>query len=137
MAITLATVYMIFFTEWFRPQTVHIYHTSRPGAKAMKSRRDLPVPITFGFGQRYRFTEIEVVSPAALETNKNALPLWHLVSASNSVPTASFNYGQQVHGMQPSIKGIRALPLEPDTTYRLIVSAGKIKGEHDFKTGHW
>jgi hypothetical protein len=137
LAITLAIVYVIFFTDWFRTQTLHIYHTSRPSPKAMRKHADLPVPITFGFSQKARLTEVEVFQLEALQTNKNVLPLWHLVSDSNSVPIASFYYGQNIHGMKPSIKGVRAQPLAPDTTYRMLVSAGKIKGEHDFKTGHW
>jgi hypothetical protein len=35
--------------------------------------------------------------------------------------------------MRPAIKGVRPEPLETNVTYRLLVTAGKIKGEHDFE----
>jgi hypothetical protein len=49
------------------------------------------------------------------------------------VPVKSFFYGQFIGGMKPAIKGVRPEPLETNVTYRLFLTAGKIKGEHDFE----
>jgi hypothetical protein len=131
VAIALATVYAVWFTDWFRPATVQIFHTSRnlhPDAR----RGALP-SLIFGVNYPLRFTELKVVPLAGFETNKDVVPVWHLVSDSNSVPVKAFSYGQFIGGMRPAINGVRAEPLETNVAYRLLVTAGKIKGEHDFE----
>lgn len=134
-AIALATVYAVWFTDWFRPATVKIFHTSRnlrmnfrrgAGGGALQN-------LQFGVNHELRFTELKVVPLAGYQTNKNILPLWHLVSDSNSVPRKIFYYGEPLGGMRPALKGVRPEPLETNVTYRLFVTAGKIKGEHDFE----
>jgi len=131
-AIALAAVYLVWFTDWFKPQTVKIFHTSRDLRPRFQRRGGMP-SLIFGVSRQLRFTELKVVPLAGLATNKNVLPVWHLVSDSNSVPVKSFFYGQFIGGMRPAIKGVRAEPLETNVTYRLFVIAGKIKGEHDFE----
>jgi hypothetical protein len=37
-----------------------------------------------------------------------------------------------VPGMRPALKGVTAEPLDPRQTYRLLVEAGSMKGQHDF-----
>jgi len=132
IAVGLAVAYGVFFTDWFQPQTVRIFHTTRnlPGRSAQ--RAGLP-NLMFGLNRKIKLTEIRVVPLAAYQTNQNTLPLWHLVSDSNSVPLKTFTYGQLIRGLKPAIPGIRAQPLTNNVTYRLLVTAGKIKGEHDFE----
>ncbi len=129
-AIALAVVYAVWFTDWFRPATVQIFHTNRDLRRNAR-RGGLP-SLIFAVNYPLRFTEVKVVPLAGYESNKDVLPLWHLVSDSNSVPVKAFSYGQLIRGMRPAIKGVRAEPLETNVTYRLLVTAGKIKGEHDF-----
>ena len=136
LVVGLAAVYAVFFTNWFQPRMLRIHHTSRPRGFAMRARRDLPPPIVFGFDESCRLTEIKVVPLAGFQTNQNVLPLWHLISDSNSVPVEAFTYGQMIRGMKPAIKGTHPESLEPNTTYRLFVVAGNVKGEHDFEMGH-
>ena len=133
-AIVLAAVYAIWFTDWFRPATVQIFHTNRNLHRHLRRGGDGALPgLIFGSSRQLRITELKVVSLAGLATNKNVVPLWHLVSDSNSVPMKAFSYGQPIGGMRPAMNGVRPEPLETNVTYRLIVSAGKIKGEHDFE----
>jgi hypothetical protein len=123
--LALAGIYIFYFTGSFRPKTILIFHTSRntrPNLRPRSGNAPKPetLPVTFGFGEfSYKLTEI-------------ALPLWHLISDSNSVPLNSFVYGRQIRGMRPAISGARPEPLNPDVTYRLFVTAGKNKGQHDF-----
>ena len=134
-AVSLAVVYAVWFTDWFRPATVKIFHTHRnlrPNLRRGPGGGALP-DLIFGVNRQIRFTELKVVPLAAFETNKNVLPVWHLVSDSNSVPVKMFFYGQWIGGMRPAIKGVRPEPLETNLTYRLFITAGKIKGEHDFE----
>ncbi|HEX9048100.1 MAG TPA: hypothetical protein VF988_13830 [Verrucomicrobiae bacterium] len=133
-AVAMAVIYAVWFTNWFEPSSVKIFHTHRnprpnmrrgPGGGAMPN-------LIFGVNHPMRFTELKVVSLSGFETNKNVLPVWHLVSDSNSVPVKTFFYGQFIGGMRPMIKGVRPEPLESNVTYRMFISAGKLRGEHDF-----
>lgn len=130
LALGLGTVYAIWFTSWFRPTTIKIAHTSRI---ARVGPRRGEAQLLFRVNQRMRFTELRVVPLAQYETNKNVVPVWHLVSESNSVPVQDFFYGQSIGGMHPAFKGVRPEPLETNVTYRLFVTAGRAKGQQDFE----
>jgi hypothetical protein len=146
--LVLATVYVVYFTDWFRPGTIHvayIYRQVRPG-RAARATRNTPnaktvqappaVPqLVFGLGQNYLLTDIKVVPLAALQTNKFAPPVWHLVSNSNSVPLRRFTYGQGIRGMRPAIAGSRPERVQPGVSYRLFVTATKGRGQEDFAIG--
>jgi hypothetical protein len=133
LAVVLAVVYVIYFTDWFRPKTVTIFSAYRDlGVRAAREQGALSA-LRFSSNRELRLTEIKVVSCADLATNKNAFALWHLISESNSVPIKWFFYGQRIGGMHPAIKGIHPHLLETNVTYRIFVTAGKITGQHDFK----
>jgi hypothetical protein len=133
----LAAAYVFFFTDWFRQKPLLIHYTTRPRGNQLrhreKAKEDEPPMVTFGFDTRCRFTEIKVVPVAVLATNDHPIPLWHLISDSNSVPIGSFQYGQRIRGMRPEVPDAHAEPLDPDAVYRLIVQAGKISGQKDFR----
>ena len=132
VALALGVVYARYFTDWFRPQTIQIAHTSR-NLRLRGQRAGAAAPLTFGLSRPYRLTEIKVVTLAAWQSNQNVSPVWHLVSDSNSAPVRMFGYGQGVRGMKPALTGSRPQPLETNVAYRLFVTAGKIKGQHDFE----
>jgi len=132
VAIGLATGYAVFFTDWFQPQTVRIFHTNR-SPRGRTVQRPGQSSLLFDLNRQLKLTEIKVVPLAAYQTNQNILPLWHLVSDSNSVPVKDFFYGQFIRGLKPAVPGTRAQTLTNNVTYRLLVSAGKLKGEHDFE----
>jgi len=134
LAVVLATVYVIYFTDWFRPKTVQIFHTSRNLHPRRQRGGDGALPnLIFGINRPLQLTEIRVVPADDYVTNHNALPLWHLISDSNSVPVKDFHYGQWIGGMHPAVKGMRPQPLETNVTYHLVLLAGNIRGEHDFE----
>jgi hypothetical protein len=130
-AIVLMAVYVVFFTNWFRPQTVGVFHTVRH-VHSRVTRWGANPDLMFGIDRRLRLTEIKLLPLKEFESNPKVLPLWHLVSDSNSVPVKSFFYGQFIRGLKPSVPGSHAQPLDTNVTYRLIIRAGKIRGEHDF-----
>ncbi len=133
VALILVVVYAVFFTDWWQPKTIEIFHTSRT-LRARKHRAGPAEPtLIFGINRSLRLTEIKVVPLAEYKTNETVLPLWHLVSDSNSVPIKAFTYGQPVRGMKPAVAGVRADPLTNGVTYLLIVEADKFKGEHHFE----
>jgi len=91
-------------------------------------------PVIFGFDRNLKLTCLKVIPVSALETNKYALPIWHLVSESNSVPIKDFSYGTRIAGMHPAVNGAVPDPLEPGVKYRLLIEAGSLKAQHDFVT---
>ena len=134
LAIGLAAVYAIWFTDWFQPKTVQIFHTDRNLHPRRQRDSSLP-PLIFGVNHQLKLTEIKVVPLAVWQTNPQVLPLWHLVSDSNSISLKAFQYGAHIGGMRPAVAGSRAQPLETNVAYRLFVTAGKITGQHDFELG--
>jgi hypothetical protein len=128
----LAVVYAIWFTDWFHPVALRISHTHRDLHPHLQHGNALP-GLKFGVNGEFRLTEIKVVPLAGYETNHNILPLWHLVSDSNSVPVKTFFYGEYIRGMRPNFKGAGPEALETNVTYRMFVRAGKAAGQHDFE----
>ena len=128
----LTSVYVIWFTDWFRPKAVTISYTNRNLHPNWQRGNALP-NLMFHIKPQIRFTELKVVPLAQFETNKNAVAVWHLVSDSNSVPVLEFFYGQNIDGMRPAIKGVPADALETNITYRMFITAGHAKGERDFE----
>lgn len=124
--------------DWFAPETIQISHrlspwlkTTRPGA-----RTDLGVPVTFTLNGHYKLKSVRVVEASAFATNKFVVPVWRIISDSNSTPVASFNYGSLPRGMRPEAKGVRPEALQPGVTYRLLVETDrKQHGAHDFTIG--
>ncbi len=129
----LAVLYAACFTDWFKPKTLAINYKVSRLPQRLQRKDAPPFLLLFIFNARLTFNEIKVVPLEGYKTNRNVLPLWHLVSDSNSVPLKTFPYGQLIHGMRPAITGVRAEPLETNVTYRLFVTAGQFKGERDFE----
>jgi hypothetical protein len=140
IALVALAAYAWFFTDWFTSDRIQIAHTLRSSTPAKNPRRqrlpDDPLvnTVAFSLNSKYKLTEIKVIPVAELATNKYAHPIWHLVSESNSVPSKGFVYGSYIKGMHPKVTGARADPLLPEVTYRLLLTAGEIKGEYDFTT---
>lgn len=89
--------------------------------------------VSFALHRKLELTELKVIPVADLETNQYAHPIWHLVSESNSVPTKAFFYGSRIRGLHPKVPNAQPDPLEPNVTYRLLIEASGLKGQHDFK----
>ena len=132
VAVVLAAAYVVFFTGWFRPHTVTIFHTCRNGRPRFAQGAGGSMVI-FGLTRQLKLTEIKVVVLANYQADRKCLPLWHLVASSNAVPVKTFVYGQFIPGLKPEVPGTRAQPLTNDVTYRLLITAGDLRGEHDFK----
>ncbi len=131
----LACVYVYHFTGWFKTKTIQISYTERPFLSRGPARPGQPT-ILFGFGgQPYQLSEVEVVPLDAGQTNPAAVPVWHLIADSRSVPLDFFVYGRNLPGMKPAMPGSRPKPLETNVTYRLLVRVGSLKGQCDFQLG--
>ena len=131
LLLLLAAGYAVYFTTWFQPRTIHIFHTWRPLHPRLQRDGVLP-SLQFGLDRRYPLTEIKVLPLVPDPASPYPLPLWHLVSGSNSVPVMTFYYGQNLRGLQPQVPGSRPQPLATNVAYRLCVTAGKYHGENIF-----
>jgi hypothetical protein len=129
LLLVLATIYVVWFSGWFQPKIMHISHTERPTFRRGRRSDNL----IFSVNGEFRLSEIKVVPLAVLETNWDALPVWHLISDSNSVPVRNFFYGQRIRGMRPSLGDVPADPLETNVMYRIFIKAGRVKGQQDFE----
>ena len=140
LAVILAGVYLGCFTDWLKEKHIGIEHAVRPNV-TVPSRRGNPgnpanpsaYTLTFSLGREYKLTSVKVVPAAGFPTNQNVSPLWHLVGDAKSAPTRFIVYGLPIAGMKPLVTGANAEPLATGVEYRLIVEAGGIKGEHNFK----
>jgi len=129
--LALVLVYVIFFTDWFKPHRMTLFYSTRQ-IEHFRARADLPY-ILFGLGGTYRLTEVKVVPLDDFEKDPAAPALWHLTSQSNSVPIKMFTYGEHIHGMKPDFAGDAPQNLQTNEIYRLFVAAGRTKGQIDFK----
>jgi hypothetical protein len=133
VALVLCAVYAVFFTDWFKSKHMQIFHTTRAMRVRVKDKVNLVPQLIFGLNRQFKLTEITVVPLAEYETNNRVLPVWHLVTDSNSVPVKSFNYGQPLRGMRSAVAGSRPQPLATNVMYRMMISAGATEGQHDFE----
>ncbi len=133
LAVALGSLSLYFNRDSFTADNIHIYYRSRParlrGNRRWTAKTD---PIVFMVDPQVKLTSVKVFPVSELQTNKYPLPIWHLVSDSNSVPIEEFAYGSRIGGMHPALKGTAPEPLEPGVTYRVEVEAGRKKAEHDF-----
>lgn len=142
LAVVLVGVYGVYFTDWFRPKVMRIEHSERSlreawsGSQRVDPGGKQPLGnVTFALHRNYKVTSIKVVPLADYLTNKYAHPLWELVSKNGSTPVNGFAYGMPLAGMTLAQPALEPDPLEAGVEYRLIVEAGSVHGEHDFKLG--
>jgi len=122
----LAGAYAYFFTDWFHPRRIQISAQVRP-ARAGQSA------VAFRLDGEFKLTEVAVYSLDALATNDRAGPVWHVVTASNAPPVSYFSYGGGIPGLKPAADKPSPDWLRPNAAYRLLVRAGRAKGELDFR----
>jgi len=134
VALLLAVVYIWHFTDWFQHKDIHISSTARAAFPRFRGA-GTSATVAFGLNREYRLTEVKVVPLAAWQTNPAVIPVWHLVGNRKSTPTEFFLYGENIGGMKSAIPGVKPGPLEDSVAYRLFVSAGSVKGQHDFQIG--
>jgi hypothetical protein len=126
--------------DWFAGDNIHISHRSLPPRPGLfKRKRPAPAdtspsnPVTFGFDRKLKLTSVQVFVLSAIDTNKYALPIWHLISESNSVPTRDLTYGVPIKGMHPKVPNATPDELQPGEKYRLMIETASLKAQHDFE----
>ena len=132
VAVILGAIYAYRFTDWFGEKKIQIKYKVVAGRGTAKSSGTDPI-VFYLVDKEYRLTSIKVVSVEDAKTNKFPRAYWHVISESNSAPVADFLYGKAPAGMKSKIAGLVAEPLAANGNYRILVEAGKFKGEKDFQ----
>lgn len=139
LVLVLGGLYVVFFSEWFKPRFIRIEHAVRSsregwaGGQRVEAVSNGAGNVTFALHKPYKLTSVQVVALAEIQTNKYAHPVWHLISKEGSAPADGFAYGFPVPGMSPAVAGAEPERLEPGVEYRLLVEAGSLRGTNDFK----
>jgi hypothetical protein len=120
--------------DWFAKSHIQISYRVSPWL-AVRGKGDLGVPVVFSLDRYYRLKEIKVFKAEEIATNKYAHAIWELTSKSNSIPTASFAYGEKIEGMKFTSPDAVTDALEPYVMYRLVIkTANDDEAQHDFTT---
>jgi hypothetical protein len=137
IALAIAALLFYEYRDVFISRPIQISHTFR--MRMIMARRlpanftgTLPLVPTFTLGKEYRLTSVKLIRLDELKTKGFAHPLWELVADSKSYPIRIFLYGRGIPGMHPKVEDMQPDPLETNVTYRLMVAAGRLKGQHDF-----
>lgn len=133
VALVLAGIYIYYFTDWINPPVIQIISQSRPIVPNRGSRNKV-YPVSFKLDAKYRLTSIKVIPLDIYKTNHFGLPVWHLNSVSNSAPIHGFIYGMNIQGMKPAKSNTQPERLKPDTSYKVLIEAGRARGEDVFRT---
>lgn len=118
------------YRGWIRPVSIKISLPRSAGAPGRAG--SAPAVAAFNLDAKYRLTSVKVVAVDRGSTNPASMPLWHLVSATGSKPVDRILYGLPIDGMSPVQSNNPPQRLIRDITYRLILEAGKARGQLDF-----
>lgn len=132
IAALLAGVYAYYFTDWVKRPAIQIISQIRPGSPSPANPAVCTVAFTLDGEYPLKSLKVSAVDPR--NPKRVGLPIWHLISDSNSMPIQGLIYGLPIAGMKAANTNRPAQPLEPEVTYRLFLEAGKAKGQKDFRT---
>ncbi len=131
--VTAAALYCYIYRDAFRRPVIEIQHTKERMVRRRPANEVNPSPHpVFLLGQEYRLTSVKVIVLDELKAKGFAHPLWELATKSNSAPIKFFSYGGRISGMSPAVSGAKPEPLTNNVTYRILIEAGRVKGQHDF-----
>ena len=123
-------IYLVFFTDGHKAKKIQILKAVYPAGILPGTSNETMV---FCLDKPYALTSVKVVETDEAETNKYAHAFWHMVATPSAEPVKSFRYGAILPGMQPDAATAQPEPLDPDTTYSLVVESGGLKGELTFQ----
>jgi hypothetical protein len=135
--LAIAALYLYQYKDAIIGRPIQISHTMRlrlAMARRMPAKlsRYAPIIPTFTLGDEYRLNTVKLIRLDEFKAKGYAHPLWELVSDSKSYPTRVFLYGRGIPGMHPKVADVEPEPLVTNVTYRLLLTAGRLKGQHDF-----
>jgi hypothetical protein len=135
----LGLFYVLGFTDWMKPVPIEIQTSVRtilPKKAYSTAEHEFAgvYPVIFNLDGSYSLTEIwvEEATPAAGQTPR---VLWHLQSKKGSHPVKTLLFGRDLENMDPAPGSPNpSFALQPDKPYRVVMKAGRRKGEATFST---
>lgn len=135
----LGLIYLTQFTDWLKPAPIEVI----PSVRAILPRKAYGTaekefagvyPVIFNFDAQYTLTSIRVEEATPAEGQPPKI-LWHLRSRKGSNPVKAVLYGRDLENMDP-VPGSPNPPatLQSGKPYRMIVEAGRRRGETTFST---
>jgi hypothetical protein len=113
--------------DWRSSPTIQIAYRRLPAAAP-----GAVAPVVFLLDRAHRLTALAVFRESEVRTNRHALAVWELVGDPASVPLTHLHYGAAIAGMKPRYEGVGAEKLAADSEYRIVLHAGKRRGERTF-----
>jgi hypothetical protein len=115
-------------TDWRGGRSIQIGHRALPAAAPGAVE-----PLVFLLDRQWELTAVTVFRESELRTNKYPLGVWELVADKASAPLTHLHYGAEIPGMKARYPGVGAEKLSPGTAYRIVLQAGKVRGERTFE----
>jgi hypothetical protein len=123
--------YYHFFGGRFAQKPLSIHASLRPARHGEAA----VYPVYFTLNDDFKLTRVKVVPlEDDGQVDPSTMPVWDLVSDSNSAPTRAFFYGQHIKGMKPALSNVQPDALTPGVVYRIQLSSGKLTAALNFKT---
>lgn len=92
------------------------------------------LPVSFTLDADYKLTRIKVLKLQGADKAPVPQPVWHLIATSPRDSIRGFLFGVGVPGMTNAPDCTKVGALEPGTTYRIFVEAGRYRGVADFQS---
>ena len=126
LLLLLCGVYARYFTSVKKP--ISINASWRPDMNANGA-----LILMFTLNDDVRRTSLKFFPLEYCKFNPLSRPVWNLVADTDPAPIRAFAYGQRIRGLKPALSGVRADPLTPGASYRLVLAAGDVTGYRDFR----
>jgi len=120
------------YRDRFGAPPIQISHRSlgQRGARFRHVNDSATEAVVFLLSRPVALTSVKVVPIKDLTANTQ--PIWEMVASTHPQPVQDFAYGLSIPGMHPVVQGAVPGSLEPGVQYRVLITAGHDKAQHDF-----
>jgi hypothetical protein len=132
LVVVLGGFCLYLYKDRFGAPPIQISHRSlgQRGAQFRQLKDSATEAVVFLLDRPVKLTSVKVVPVKDLAASTQ--PIWEMVADSHPLPVQDFAYGLNIPGMHPAVPGAVAGPLEPGVQYRVLITAGHDKAQHDF-----
>jgi len=132
LVVVLGGFCLYLYRDRFGAPPIQISHRSlgQRGAQFRRLKDSATEAVVFLLDRPVKLTSVKVV--AIKDQTPNPQPIWEMVADTHPLPVQDFAYGLTIPGMHPAVPGAVPGPLEPGVEYRVLITAGHDKAQHDF-----
>lgn len=132
LVVVLGGFCLYLYRDRFGTPPIQISHRSlgQRGAQFRQMKDSATEAVVFLLDRPVKLTSVKVVPVKDLAPNTP--PIWEMVADTHPLPVQDFAYGLNIPGMHPAVPGAAPGPLEPGVQYRVLITAGHDKAQHDF-----